>query len=92
MKQRQTLAQHYFSCFKKTRLVEQGLELPLEDFIHSNWHMFQVVLPIEKLYQFGMNRATVMQKLKDMITDKTPEPTRLQLLFREILQSFKICQ
>jgi len=66
MKQRQTLAQHYFACFKKTRLVEQGLELPLEDFTHSNWHMFQVVLPIEKLHQLGMNRATVMQKLKDM--------------------------
>jgi dTDP-4-amino-4,6-dideoxygalactose transaminase len=66
MKQRQTLAQHYFTCFKKTSLIEQGLELPMEDFLHSNWHMFQVVLPIEKLNQLGMNRATVMQKLKDM--------------------------
>jgi len=66
MKQRQALAQHYFACFKKTRLIEKGLELPQEDFVHSNWHMFQVVLPIEKLHQFGMNRASVMQKLKDM--------------------------
>jgi len=66
MKQRQALAQHYFMCFKKTSLIEQGLELPVEDFLHSNWHMFQVVLPIEKLNQLGMNRATVMQKLKDM--------------------------
>jgi dTDP-4-amino-4,6-dideoxygalactose transaminase len=66
MKQRKALAQHYFTCFKKTSLIEQGLELPMEDFLHSNWHMFQVVLPIEKLNQLGMNRATVMQKLKDM--------------------------
>ncbi len=66
MQQRQTLATHYFDCFEKTTLIEQGLELPPKDFTNSNWHMFQVVLPIEKLHQLGMNRATVMQKLKDM--------------------------
>lgn len=66
MLQRQALAKHYFQCFSQTTLVEQGLELPLADFINSNWHMFQVVLPIEKLRQLGMSRADIMQKLKAM--------------------------
>jgi dTDP-4-amino-4,6-dideoxygalactose transaminase len=46
--------------------VSQGLELPIPDFIQSNWHMFQVVLPIERLKSLGMNRATIMQRLKDL--------------------------
>jgi len=64
--QRKELAKHYFSCFEKTHLVRNGLELPIPDFMHSNWHMFQVVLPIEKLKKLGMSRSTIMQKLKDM--------------------------
>jgi dTDP-4-amino-4,6-dideoxygalactose transaminase len=66
MLQRQALAKHYFQCFSQTALVEQGLELPLADFTNSNWHMFQVVLPIEKLRHLGMSRADIMQKLKAM--------------------------
>ena len=66
MLQRQALAKHYFQCFSQTTLVEKGLELPLPDFTNSNWHMFQVVLPIEKLRQLGMSRADIMQKLKAM--------------------------
>ena len=38
---RQVLARRYFERFDRTL----GCELPLEDFIHSNWHMFQVILP-----------------------------------------------
>jgi dTDP-4-amino-4,6-dideoxygalactose transaminase len=64
--QRRQLAEHYFTCFAKTNLTAQGLELPLPDFVHSNWHMFQVVLPIEKLQALGMNRAYIMEKLKAM--------------------------
>ena len=64
--QRKKLAQHYFSCFEKTKLVSQGLELPIPNFIQSNWHMFQVVLPIERLKSLGMDRASIMQKLKDL--------------------------
>jgi len=64
--QRKELAKHYFKCFEKTNLVKGGLELPIPDFINSNWHMFQVVLPIEKLKRLGMSRSTIMQKLKDM--------------------------
>jgi dTDP-4-amino-4,6-dideoxygalactose transaminase len=40
------------------RALELGL--PPADFNHSNWHMFQIVLPEEKL---PFPRATVMEKL-----------------------------
>jgi dTDP-4-amino-4,6-dideoxygalactose transaminase len=42
---RRELARHYFDCFDR-RLQ---CELPPDDFAHSNWHMFQVVLPLERL-------------------------------------------
>ena len=38
---RRELARRYFECFDRSL----GCELPLEDFTHSNWHMFQIVLP-----------------------------------------------
>jgi dTDP-4-amino-4,6-dideoxygalactose transaminase len=38
---RRALARHYFACFD----AALGCELPPADFEHSNWHMFQVVLP-----------------------------------------------
>jgi dTDP-4-amino-4,6-dideoxygalactose transaminase len=38
---RRSLARRYFECFD----TSLGCELPLADFEHSNWHMFQVVLP-----------------------------------------------
>ncbi len=63
--QRKALAQHYFACFAKTSLSEMGLQLPLADFKNSNWHMFQVVLPIEALEKRQSHRADIMQKMKD---------------------------
>ena len=39
---RHALARHYFECFDRSL----GCELPLEDFANSNWHMFQIVLPV----------------------------------------------
>ena len=63
---RKALAQHYFDCFEKTSLPSKGLQLPVNDFIHSNWHMFQVVLPMDRLHQLGLHRSDVMQQLKDM--------------------------
>jgi dTDP-4-amino-4,6-dideoxygalactose transaminase len=36
------------------------LQLPLADFEHSNWHMFQVVLPEERL---AIRRAEVMAQM-----------------------------
>jgi dTDP-4-amino-4,6-dideoxygalactose transaminase len=38
---RRALVRRYFELFDRSL----GCELPLEDFTHSNWHMFQVVLP-----------------------------------------------
>ena len=43
-------------------MVEHGLELPVADFVHSNWHMFQVVLPLERLSQ---SRSQIMLALKE---------------------------
>ncbi len=40
---RHQLARRYFERFDRSL----GCELPVEDFDHSNWHMFQVVLPCE---------------------------------------------
>jgi len=38
---RRALARRYFERFDRSL----GCELPVEDFEHSNWHMFQIVLP-----------------------------------------------
>jgi len=40
--------------------ADVGLQLPVADFANSNWHMFQVVLPEERL---TIPRAQVMEKL-----------------------------
>lgn len=42
---RRELVKHYFACFDGTL----GCGLPLEDFTNSNWHMFQVLLPLDQL-------------------------------------------
>jgi dTDP-4-amino-4,6-dideoxygalactose transaminase len=42
---RRVLARRYFELFDRAL----GCELPLEDFTHSNWHMFQIVLPPQVL-------------------------------------------
>jgi dTDP-4-amino-4,6-dideoxygalactose transaminase len=59
---RRALAQAYFNrlCAPRIRLL--GLELPLPEFESSNWHMFQVLLPENRL---TINRAEVMARLKE---------------------------
>lgn len=42
---RRLLAQHYLSQFD----MQLGCELPVADFSNSNWHMFQVVLPLARM-------------------------------------------
>ena len=42
---RRELVKHYFACFDRTL----GCGLPLENFTGSNWHMFQILLPLEQL-------------------------------------------
>lgn len=42
---RRLLVQRYFERFD----TDSGCELPLADFANCNWHMFQVLLPLERL-------------------------------------------
>ncbi|CAM2145441.1 UDP-4-amino-4-deoxy-L-arabinose aminotransferase [Pararobbsia alpina] len=59
---RRELARRYLDQFRDGAAVRAGVELPVADFTNSNWHMFQIVLPLEKL---GMARADFMSELKD---------------------------
>jgi dTDP-4-amino-4,6-dideoxygalactose transaminase len=64
---RAALVRQYFDVIR-TELKSAGLEnlkleLPVENFTESNWHMFQVVLPLEQL---NTDRAQVMTELKDL--------------------------
>jgi dTDP-4-amino-4,6-dideoxygalactose transaminase len=64
---RTALARQYFDVIrtemKSAGLNALDLELPVENFTDSNWHMFQVVLPLEQL---NVDRAQVMSELKDL--------------------------
>lgn len=46
---RRVLAQAYFAAFERHGASASGLKLPPEDSGQGNWHMFQVVLPEERL-------------------------------------------
>jgi dTDP-4-amino-4,6-dideoxygalactose transaminase len=62
---RATLAHQYFDAIrtelKSADLDHLKLELPVENFTESNWHMYQVVLPLDQL---NCDRAQVMMELK----------------------------
>ena len=64
---RTALARQYFDVIhaelKAAALENLKLELPVENFTESNWHMFQVVLPLDQL---NTDRAQVMTELKDL--------------------------
>jgi len=64
---RTALARQYFDVIraelKLAGLENLKLELPVENFSNSNWHMFQVVLPLEQL---DCDRAQIMTELKDL--------------------------
>ncbi len=64
---RAALARQYFDAIrsemKSAHLDQLGLELPVENFTDSNWHMFQVILPLEQL---KADRAQVMTELKEL--------------------------
>lgn len=64
---RSALAKQYFDAIrnemKSAGLANLNLELPVENFTDSNWHMFQVVLPLDQL---NVDRAQVMTELKDL--------------------------
>jgi len=54
---RRELARYYFELLQAADL---GVGLPVADFEHSNWHMFQVILPEAKL---AVPRAQIMADL-----------------------------
>jgi dTDP-4-amino-4,6-dideoxygalactose transaminase len=58
---RAALARLYFEEFDARNAVDFGLELPPADFANSNWHMFQVVLPEERL---TLTRGQVMEQME----------------------------
>jgi dTDP-4-amino-4,6-dideoxygalactose transaminase len=59
---RRALAQRYFDAFRDGAAVRVGVELPVADFENSNWHMFQIVLPLDRL---TITRAEFMAELKE---------------------------
>ena len=57
---RRALARTYFAGFESSGGAALGLQLPVADFVNSNWHMFQVVLREECL---TVKRAQVMAEM-----------------------------
>jgi dTDP-4-amino-4,6-dideoxygalactose transaminase len=57
---RRELARAYLEAFDTPLVRDLGLRLPVADFANSNWHMFQVVLPEERL---TIRRAEVMARM-----------------------------
>ena len=64
---RAVLARQYFDVIraelKSAGLDSLKLELPVENYTDSNWHMYQVVLPLDQL---DCDRAQIMTELKDL--------------------------
>ncbi len=59
-KQRRELARLYFEHFANGAALASGVALPIADFVNSNWHMFQIVLPLQTL---SIPRAVFMAEL-----------------------------
>ena len=55
---RRELARHYFTTFDR----ELGCGLPPEDFENSNWHMFQVTLPLSRM---NISRGALITAMHD---------------------------
>ncbi|HCE10612.1 MAG TPA: aminotransferase DegT [Oxalobacteraceae bacterium] len=76
---RLTLAKHYFACFGNDFEMQTGAELPVADFVQSNWHMFHLVLPQR------ITRAAFMEKMmeKNIGLGFHYAPIHLFTLYRE---------
>ncbi len=55
---RRELARHYFATFDR----ELGCGLPPEDFENSNWHMFQITLPLSRM---NISRGAFIKAMHD---------------------------
>ena len=60
---RRDLAHAYFEEFDRPAVRSLGIGLPVENFSDSNWHMFQVVLPGDRM---KVKRADVMEEMKSL--------------------------
>jgi len=60
--QRHKLARAYFDGLEGGAAVKLGLGLPLADFENTNWHMFLVTLPLDRL---SISRAGFMEQMKE---------------------------
>ncbi|AJP57370.1 aminotransferase DegT [Pandoraea vervacti] len=60
-RRRTELARLYFDTLAGGAAVKLGVGLPHADFTNSNWHMFQIELPLERL---TIDRAGFMEQLK----------------------------
>ncbi|WP_225721098.1 DegT/DnrJ/EryC1/StrS family aminotransferase [Candidatus Vallotiella sp. (ex Adelges kitamiensis)] len=80
--QRRTLARAYFRHFRGSAAIAAGIELPPADFTNSNWHMFQIVLPLDRL---RIERANFMAQMKarGIGTGVHYPPIHLFKLYRE---------
>ncbi len=58
---RRVLARAYLAKFEAAGASQLGLGLPLPNFTDANWHMFQVMLPEERL---TVKRAAIMEQLQ----------------------------
>ena len=57
--QRRKLARHYFKTLGQDFEKQTGVQLPPQDFVSTNWHLFQIVLP-ERI-----TRADFMARMKE---------------------------
>jgi dTDP-4-amino-4,6-dideoxygalactose transaminase len=61
LERRRELARAYFEEFARPAVRSLGIGLPPANFTDSNWHMFQVVLPEERM---TVRRARVMEEMR----------------------------
>ena len=59
---RKALARAYFERFEQGAARALEIGLPVRDFENSNWHMFQITLPIERM---SIDRAGFMRKMHE---------------------------
>jgi dTDP-4-amino-4,6-dideoxygalactose transaminase len=60
--QRRELASAYFESFANGAAVRMGVELPVPNLTDSNWHMFQIALPLERI---SLTRSAFMGLMKE---------------------------
>lgn len=76
---RRELARHYFAKFD----TSLGCELPLANFTDSNWHMFQIVLPLAHM-NISRGEFIARMKARDIAVGVHYPPIHLFKLYRAL--------